>query len=128
MMTQMTPKERVLAAIRGKPYDQIPLASPVSIANAECMDLAKAYFPYANTNATKMASLAETGFQILKFDSVSPYFGTTNEVEALGCSVNWGNRYRMPRVLTSAFESVDAFKSPKDYLNCKSIHNAHYIC
>lgn len=120
-MTQMTPKERVLAAIRGEPCDQIPLASPVSIANAECMDLSKAYFPYANTNATKMASLAETGFQILKFDSVSPYFGTTNEVEALGCSVNWGNRYRMPRVLTSAFESVDAFKSPKDYLNCKSI-------
>lgn len=119
MVEEMTSRERVIAALQGLACDRIPLASPVSVANAECMELTKAYFPFANTNAEKMANLSEASYKILKFDSVSPYFGTTNEAEALGCSVNWGNQYRMPRVLTGAFRSLKEFKAPRDFLDRK---------
>ena len=119
MTAVMTSRERVIAALQGLPCDRIPLASPVSLANAECMELTRAYFPFANINAERMANLSEAAYKILKFDAVAPYFGTANEAEALGCSVNWGNQYRMPRILNGAFRSLDEFRAPSDFLDCK---------
>ena len=91
MVEQMTPRERVLSALRGETSDRIPLISPVSLANVECMKISRAYFPYANLHSEKMAALAETSYTVLGFDSVMPYFGITHEAAALGGDVSWGS-------------------------------------
>lgn len=120
-MEQMTSRERVFAAFQGKPHDRIPVMSPVSLATGDCIRHSKAYLPYANLNARKMAALAETSYSLLGFDTVMPYFGVANEVGALGCSINWGNNDRLPKVCGGCLHDLDAFKRPQNYLSRKPI-------
>jgi len=115
-MEEMTSKERVLAAFRGEPHDRIPLINPTTLANVDCMRISRAYFPYAHLNAARMAALAETGYKVLKFDTVMPYFGVANEVGALGCDVDWGGNDRLPKVCSSVMRTLDDFKYPQNYL------------
>ena len=121
MTEQMTSRERVLAAFRGEPCDRVPLISPVSLANIECMKLSRSYFPHANLNSIKMAALAETSYTVLKFDSIMPYFWIANEAGALGCNVDWGGSERMPAVNGSVLRSLDDFKMPQNYLDRRPI-------
>lgn len=121
MSSQMTARERVLAAIQGLPHDRTPLISPVSLANTDCMRHARAWFPYANTNPQKMADLAQTSFTALQFDSIMPYFGTTHELSALGCQVSWGGSEQFSAVYGGTLPSLEAFRMPTDYLDSKSI-------
>ena len=120
-MEQMTSRERVFAAFQGKPYDRIPVMSPVSLATGDCIRHSKAYLPYANVNARKMAALAETSYSLLGFDTVMPYFGVANEVGALGCNINWGNNDHFPKVCGGCLHDLDAFKRPQNYLGRKTI-------
>ena len=121
MAEQMTSRERVLAALRGEEVDRIPVISPVSLANVECMKLSKSYFPYASLNSVKIAALAETSHTVLKFDSIMPYFGIANEVGALGCDVSWGGSEHMSAVYGPVLKSLDDFKMPQNYLDLKPI-------
>lgn len=121
MSSQMTSRERVLAALRGQPCDRTPLISPVSLANTDCMRYAKAWFPSANTNPRKMAELAQTSFTVLQFDSIMPYFGTTHELGALGCQIHWGGSEQFSAVYGGQLPSLDAFRMPTDYLDSKPI-------
>lgn len=121
MAEQMTARERVLAALRGEKSDRIPLISPVSLANVECMKLSKAYFPYANLHPAKMAALAETSYTILKFDSVMPYFGITHEMAALGGDVSWGSSEHFSTLYGSILKNLSDFKMPQNYLDRKPI-------
>ena len=118
-MKHMTSRERVLAAFRGEEYDVMPVVSPTSLANLECMKYSKSYFPRANLNPERMANLAETSHSVLGFDSVMPYFGITNELGALGCEVDWGGADRMPTVKSGLLKNLDDFVLPSNYLSCK---------
>ncbi|MDP7346771.1 MAG: uroporphyrinogen decarboxylase family protein, partial [Phycisphaeraceae bacterium] len=57
----MTPRQRVLAALRREPVDRTPVCNPTSVATVELMDLVGAHFPDANRDPEKMALLAQTG-------------------------------------------------------------------
>ncbi len=57
----MTGRERVLAALNGRPVDRTPVCNPTSVATVELMDLVDAPFPAANREPELMARLAATG-------------------------------------------------------------------
>ena len=118
---EMTSKERVFAAFRDEPCDCIPLISPVSLANVECMQLARASFPQANLNSQKMAALAETSYTILQFDSMNPYFSIAAEAYAFGCNVDWGDTSHMPNVLDHGVSSLGELKEPASFFDSKPI-------
>lgn len=117
----MTSRERVVATFKKQDRDRSPLINPTSIVNVECMAKAKVYFPSAHHDSAKMAVLASTGYELLKFDSIAPCFSVCNEAEALGCSINWGKVDIHPDIISPAFKSFSDFKIPKNFLDKKPV-------
>jgi [methyl-Co(III) methanol-specific corrinoid protein]:coenzyme M methyltransferase len=60
------------------------------------MDRIGIVFPDAHLDPEKMAMLAASGHTELGFDNVMPLFSVWHESAALGCHVDWGDRFRMP--------------------------------
>jgi [methyl-Co(III) methanol-specific corrinoid protein]:coenzyme M methyltransferase len=85
----MTPRERVMNALEGKPVDRPPVANPTNVATVELMDMVDAPFPDACRDPELAARLAATGRTELGFDSVLPYFTIIQESSALGCEMQW---------------------------------------
>ena len=94
----MSPKERVMNALTGKPVDRTPAVNPTNVATVELMDLVDAPFPYACQDGEMAARLAATGYTELGFDSVSPYFSIIQESSALGCEMQWEEKDNWPTV------------------------------
>ena len=92
------PRERVLAALAGRPVDRPPVSNPASVATVELMDLAAAPFPAACRDLNLAAELSATGHTELGFDSVMPYFSIVQESSALGCEVQWETKDNWPTV------------------------------
>ena len=94
----MTSRERVLAALAGRPVDRTPVCNPTSVATVELMDLVDAPFPDANRDPELMARLAATGYTELGFDSIMPVFSIIQESSALGCKMQWEQKDNWPTV------------------------------
>ncbi|MCF8109541.1 MAG: MtaA/CmuA family methyltransferase [Desulfohalobiaceae bacterium] len=84
------------ALFNGRKGERPPVVNPTSVVCQELMDAAGAQFPQAHLNPGAMADLALAGHEIIGFDCVMPEFSVQQEAEALGCTVNWGSRDRMP--------------------------------
>ncbi len=124
---QMTPRERVFAAIARKDFDRYPAINPTSVANLESMQLSGAFFPKAHTDGQLMAELAAVGHTVLGFDSVMPYFSVHLEASALGCEVYWGDQGGMPIVTRKALRRTGDLELPKNLLDkpeCKQLLRA----
>src|SRR5678815_4479372 len=72
MVSPMTSRQRVLAALKREPVDRTPVCNPTSVATVELMDLVNAPFPDANRQPELMARLAATSYTELGFDSIMP--------------------------------------------------------
>ena len=96
----MNSRDRVLAALCGRPADRPPVCNPTSVATVALMDVARAPFPDANRDPESMARLAATSFSELGFDSVMPVFSVVQEASALGCRIDWGRKNVFPAVHT----------------------------
>ena len=94
----MTPRQRVLNALAGRPVDRTPVANPTNVATVELMDLVDAPFPDACRDPELAARLAATGHTELGFDSVMPYFTIIQESSALGCDMQWEEKDNWPTV------------------------------
>ncbi len=114
----MTPRERVLNALAGKPVDRPPVANPTNIATVELMDLVDAPFPDACRDPELAARLAATGHTELGFDSVMPYFTITQESSALGCDMQWEEKDNWPtvRMYNPIWRGPDDVHIPKNFL------------
>ncbi|MEX0763037.1 MAG: MtaA/CmuA family methyltransferase [Dehalococcoidia bacterium] len=114
----MTPKERVLNALAGKPVDRPPVANPTNVATVELMDLVEAPFPDACRSAELNARLAATGYTELGFDSIAPYFSIIQESSALGCDMQWEQKDNWPTVRMSnpIWKSADDVHIPANFL------------
>ncbi len=112
----MTPRERVLAALYGKKTDRIPVGNPTSVATVECMEACGVYFPDAHLDAHKMATLAATGYEILGYDTIAPYFSVQQEAAAFGCEMTWGDIDAMPDVRKNPFNSPEEIEISGDFL------------
>ncbi len=127
----MTPRERVLNALAGKPVDRTPVCNPTNVATVELMDLVEAPFPDACRDPELNARLAATGYTELGFDAIMPYFTIIQESSALGCDMQWEQKDNWPTVRMSKpiWKGPDDVKIPSDFLEhrdtlaiTKSIH------
>ena len=114
--TTMTPKERFLAGILGKPVDRTPVGSPTSVATVEQMVLTGAFFPTVHLDGLAMARLGAGAYEILGYDAIMPVFSVTQEAAALGCEVDWGTIDSMPVVRTHPWSDPDRVRVPEDFL------------
>ena len=115
---QMTPYERVMAAIDRKDFDVFPAINPTSIATVDSMRLANVYFPEAHFDPPKMAALASVGHEHFGFDSVMPYFSVHLEAAALGAQIDWRDANNTPQIITKPIKRVDEFELPSKFIQC----------
>jgi MtaA/CmuA family methyltransferase len=107
MPESMTPRERVLAALRRQPVDRTPVASPTSVATMEQMARTGAWFPRAHTDAATMARLAAAAHELLGYDAVMPVFSVVQEAAMLGAVIDWGDAETMPTVRGTLWSSPE---------------------
>ncbi len=114
----MSPRQRVLAALRREPVDHTPCCNPTSLATVELMDLVDAHFPQANREPELMARLAATGHTELGFDSIMPVFTIIQESSALGCKIQWEQKDNWPtvRMREPIWEEPEDIQIPADFL------------
>lgn len=103
-------------ALLRRPVDRPPVGNPTSVATIESMKSCDAFFPEVHLDPEKMARLAATGFEILRFDTISPYFSVQQEAAALGCVVDWGNTNTMPTLKKAKYSIHDEIIIPNDFL------------
>ena len=84
------------ALFNGRKGDRPPVGNPTSVVCHDLMDQAGVSFPDAHIDANAMADLALAGHEILGFDTVMPEYSVQQEAAALGCTMDWGDRDRMP--------------------------------
>lgn len=90
-MSEFTFKERFEKALKGQPIDMIPVCSVTQTGTLELMEMTGVYWPQANYDAEKMATLALAGYEIAGFENVRCPFDTTVLAETLGCTVDEGS-------------------------------------
>ncbi|MDI3482165.1 MAG: [methyl-Co(III) methanol/glycine betaine-specific corrinoid protein]:coenzyme methyltransferase [Candidatus Methanomethylophilaceae archaeon] len=103
-MVNMTPKERVLAALRKEELDRPPVAVFTQSATIGQMEALGVYWPEAHSNAEMMAKLGAGQAEILGFEAVRAPFCLTAEVEALGARVDPGRKDRTPMLKEHPFK------------------------
>jgi [methyl-Co(III) methanol-specific corrinoid protein]:coenzyme M methyltransferase len=119
----MTPRDRFLKALRGERTDVPAVGNPTSIATVDLMEATGCFFPDVHTNPEKMATLAGTGFERLRYDTIAPYFSVVQEAAAMGANVDWGDKTHMPTVRrfadtgTFLYEEPEQVKVPGDFLD-----------
>ena len=116
-MCAMKPRERFLRALNRERVDRIPVGNPTSVATVESMEECGAFFPDVHLDAEKMATLASTGYEILGFDTIAPYFSVQQEAAAFGLKMNWGSIDSMPDVLENPFTNPEEIVIPDDFLD-----------
>ncbi len=100
----ITPRERVLSALRQEATDRPPVAMFTACATAGMMKAADTYFPEAHSDAKKMAKLGSSQAVNFGSESVRAGFCLTPEAEALGCEVNLGTKNSGPMVKNHPFK------------------------
>lgn len=112
----MTSKERFLSGLYRKKVDRIAVGNPTSVATVESMEACGAYFPEAHLDPHKMATLAATGYELLGFDTISPYFSVQQEAAAFGCDITWGSVDSMPDIRSNLYDNPDQIEFGEDFL------------
>lgn len=115
----MTQRERLLSALRRRPLDRPPVICPggmMSVATVEAMEHCGCFWPEAHQDAGQMVRLALAVYELGSLENLAVPFCMTVEAEALGASINFGDRLTQPRVerepSASCQELLDADLSP----------------
>ncbi|MEN6567492.1 MAG: MtaA/CmuA family methyltransferase [Veillonellales bacterium] len=102
MKQKMTQKLRLSAAAKKQPVDRPPCICPGGMMNmmfADIMEQAGCLWPETHNDAKKMAELAYALNQADGFENYGVPFCMTVEAEAMGATVNMGNRLCEPHVV-----------------------------
>ena len=119
---QMTPRQRVLAALARQPVDRPAAVNPTSLATVELMDRVGAPFPEAHQQGEVMAQLAAAGHTELGFDSVMPVFSIVQESVAMGCPIDWMDKENWPTCLGGPWKKIADFRPADDWLQHPVAH------
>ncbi|TGC09143.1 methylcobamide:CoM methyltransferase MtaA [Methanolobus halotolerans] len=123
-MKDLTQKERFVRSIEGKKVDKVPVCSVTQTGTVELMEACGTFWPQANNDAEKMATLAIAGHDIVGLESVRYPFSTTVIAEALGCTIAEGSLDVQPYELDfpcKKKEDVRELKLPEDLLESSGI-------
>ncbi len=100
----MTPRERVLAAMKQEKLDRPPVAVFTQSATIDQMDAINTYWPEAHSDAKMMCELGAAQATVFGFEAVRSSFCLTAEAEALGCKVDPGKKDRTPMLKAHPFK------------------------
>jgi len=89
MAETLTPRERVLRLFRREAIDFIPVFSGMGNITVHGLERYGWKFPEIHTDARKMASMAESTYQLFGFECAVVPFDMGVEAEALGSKVNY---------------------------------------
>jgi [methyl-Co(III) methanol-specific corrinoid protein]:coenzyme M methyltransferase len=103
---QMTPKDRVLAALDRKKLDRPPVVCFTQIATVDAMQGVGVFWPDAHVDPHKMAELAAAPNKVWGVECVRLPFCLTVEAEIMGCRVDLGKQDRTPMVKEHAFDET----------------------
>jgi [methyl-Co(III) methanol-specific corrinoid protein]:coenzyme M methyltransferase len=114
-MANITPKERVFAALAMKKLDRPPVVCFTQIVTVDAQEAAKVYWPEAHTDPQKMATLGAEPSKLFGLECVRLPFCLTVEAEVMGCRVELGKMDRTPMVKsTSCDENTIPTEIPAD--------------
>ncbi|MDW7732992.1 MAG: methylcobamide:CoM methyltransferase MtbA [Methanolobus sp.] len=114
-MVEYTPKERLARALTGQPVDRMPAISVTQTGTVEQMEACGAFWPEANNDAEKMATLAEAGHTVVGFEAVRVPFDITAEAEFFGCDIKAGTKEQQPSVVGHVVKNVEEIDKLKGY-------------
>ncbi len=114
-MDEYTPKGRLARALRGESVDRMPAISVTQTGTVEQMEACGAFWPEANEDAEKMATLAEAGHTVIGFEAVRVPFDITAEAEFFGCDIKTGTKEQQPSVVGHVVKSIEDIEKLKDY-------------
>ena len=109
-VSKFTLKERFEKAVKGEALDIVPVCSVTQTGTFELMEMTGAYWPQANYEAEKMATLAMAGYEIAGFENVRCPFCTTVLAETLGCTVAEGSIDIQPYVTDFPCKKMEDIK------------------
>lgn len=112
----LTPKERLDLVLKNKPVDRPPCICPGGMMNMvteNLMDISGFKWPKAHTNPEIMANLALSVYEEGGFENFGVPFCMTIEAEAMGATVDLGNKITEPRVIKYPINSVDQWRDLK---------------
>ena len=112
----MTPRERVLAAMKQEELDRPPVAVFTQSATVGEMENCGAAWPEAHSDAKLMAKLGAAQATYYGFEAVRSAFCLTAEAERLGCMVDPGKINSTPMIKKHPFK-FDAMEDVYDEPN-----------
>ncbi|WP_406660316.1 methylcobamide:CoM methyltransferase MtaA [Methanolobus sp. ZRKC3] len=116
-MSSLTPKERLMKALKGEEVDKVPAVSVTQTGTTELMDATGAEWPEAHTDADKMATLAIAAHELAGLEAVRYPYCLTVLAEAMGCEINMGTKDRQPSVTDHPYPKGPAdAKMPENLL------------
>lgn len=116
MSDTLSPRERFLAAIQGKPTDRPAIGTVTSVASTAAMAACGAFFPQAHREPAAMARLAACTSLDAGFDMIFPLFSVVHEAAALGADIHWGDAQTMPGVTRPLWREPDEIRIPEHVL------------
>jgi len=121
----MTPKERVIAAMKLEKLDRPPVAIFTQAATIGQMDKVGAAWPEAHKNAEVMAKLGTAQADVFGFECVRAPFCLTAEAERLGCKVQVEKKDAAPMIkehpfhfdpMTGEYDDPAGVMAPEEFL------------
>jgi len=121
----MTPRERVISAMRLEELDRPPVAIFTQAATIGQMDKVGAAWPAAHKNAEAMAKLGTAQADLFGFECVRAPFCLTAEAERLGCRVQVEKKDAAPMIkehpfhfdpMTGEYGDPSGIMAPEEFL------------
>ena len=121
----MTPRDRVLAAMKQEPLDRPPVAIFTQSATLGQMDKVGAAWPEAHKSAELMAKLGSAQADVFGYECVRAPFCLTAEAERLGCKVSIEKRDASPMIkqhpfkfdpMTSEYDSPESLMDAEEFI------------
>ena len=113
----LTPKDRVLSAIRCEKTDSIPVSCVTQLGTVEAMEITGAKWPEAHHNAEKMATLGSSLYKLVGIEAARIPFCLTVQAEIFGCQIEFGTIEQTPAVKKAAFASIEEVAMPDNFLS-----------
>lgn len=108
----MTPKERLLKALRTERVDRPPVTVPTQNATLDVMKAAGVYWPEALQKAEPMATLAMACQEIYGLESIRLPFDINVEAETMGCVTRYGGETDPPMSAPKNRDQLDELVYP----------------
>ncbi|MDD1776084.1 MAG: hypothetical protein LUP94_01870, partial [Candidatus Methanomethylicus sp.] len=113
----MTPKDRVLSALRVEKTDRIPVSCVTQLGTVEAMEKTGAKWPEAHSDYLKMATLGSSLYNMAGLEAARIPFCLTVQAETFGCQIEFGTIEQTPAVKKAPYTTIEQVTMPDNFLS-----------